>query len=215
MAELQSYKALIETVESYLHRSDIEDDIRVMIWLAECAIQRTLDMRINDTQIDGVTIAGQDYIDLPRDYVEGKFLNWTSDSQLPNLEITSLDMTTYTQKNPQLVPSTGNRVRVATVHGNRLIIGQSPGEKAYTLYYRSGVSHLSEDAPSNILLREYPDTLVFGALTVSAPFVGADERMPVWQSFYADGLEETRQAVWRARASSGTLRMRPEVTILV
>ena len=208
-----NYKQLVAEVARWLARDDLNAEIRDFIWLAECDVQRDIATRLNDAIFDGESVADQDYIELPDDYIEGGFLNWTSDTTIPNLEISSLDVMSRIQKDPPLQALTGGDVRVGSVFGNRIYIGKPPGQVTYRLFYKSGVQHLSDAKPKNLILREYPDLLLFGALILSAPFLGADERIQTWQIFYSNAFEKTKQAEWRAKASSGVLRMRTEVNV--
>ncbi len=210
----KSYNALKMTIANWLARDDLESDIPDFIWLAECDVQRTVKFRLSDAIETGVTVADQSYIDLPDDYAEGGFLNWTSDTSLPTIEVVSYDVMAKIQKNPPFVATAGLDVRVGTLHGNRLHIGRAPGEILYELFYKRGVSHLGLKQQSNTILEQYPDVLLFGALLYSAPFLGADERIQTWVQYYDNAKEETRMQEWRARSGHGALRMRPDISPL-
>ena len=205
------YDALKEAVADWLAREDLEPQIEDFIWLAECDVQRQIRFRMLDTIKEGTSVDGQNYIDLPLDYAEGGFLNWISDRSLPSIEVVSYDIMARHQKNPALTARTGGDTSVGTVHGNRLHVGQAPGEVTYELFYKAGVQHLGGENQSNHILREYPDLLLFGSLLFAAPFLGADERIQTWLGFYENSKEETRMAEWRSRSGHGVLRMRPDV----
>lgn len=211
MSSFAGYAELKAAVGDWLARDDLDGQIEDFIYLAECDIQRQIKFRMLDKIELGSTIADQNYIELPADYAEGGFLNWKSDNSLPSIEVASYDVMARHQKFPSVVYRSGGDTTVGTLHGNRLYIGASPGKVDYEFFYKSGVQHLGKDNISNQLLRDYPDCLLFGALTLSAPYLGADERIQTWSAFYENSKEETRMAEWRARASHGVLRMRSEV----
>lgn len=207
------YDSLKETVADWLARDDLEAQIEDFIWLAECDLQRQVKFRMLDKIALGTSVDGQNYLELPADYAEGGFLNWVSDRSLPSIEVVSYDITARHQKNPALTARTGGDTAVGTLHGNRIHIGQAPGEISYELFYKSGVQHLGGANQTNYILQQYPDCLLFGALTVAAPFLGADERIQTWVGFYDNAKEETRMAEWRGRSGHGVLRMRPDVCV--
>ncbi len=205
------YDNLISTIEDFLSRDDLTDVIPTFIWLAETDIQRTVDFLMQDEIATGNTVESQDWIDLPADYLVGKYIRFPGDRIQPEIEISSYDHVNALQNRP--TPSQfGNQKRGAFVHGTRLYIGPSPnGVDNYELYYKAGIQHLSKTNPTNRILKQYPDCLLFGSLAVSAPYLGNDERIQTWVGFYENAKEETRQSEWRARSGIGTLRMRPEV----
>jgi hypothetical protein len=94
------------------------------------------------------------------------------------------------------------------------LIGRAPGEVEYDLFYKAGVEHLGGEIQTNHILQEYPDCLLFGALTVASPYLGADERIGTWANMYDNAKEETRMAEWRGRSGHGVLRMRSDVSHL-
>lgn len=207
------YTDLKASVADWLARDDLESQVVDFIWLAECDIQRAVKFRLADKIQSAKSVPGQDYIELPEDYSEGGFLRWTGSTTMPSLEVASYDVTARHQNQPTSTSSTGGDTIVGTLHGNRLYLGQGPGEIAYEFYYKAGVQHLSAKTNSNYLLKEYPDCLLFGALVVASPYLGADERIQTWATMYTNAKEETRMAEWRARSGHGVLRMRPDVRI--
>jgi len=202
-----SYNALVETVERWLARDDLTDDVGAFIWLAEVDLQRAIDFRMRDAIATGTTKDTQRWIELPRDYVEGELLRWTSDDSLPTIGIASHDRVDALQK------SSSTTMRVGAVHGNRLYIGPTPGTADYELLYKAGVQHLGAQVPTNILLEQYPDALLYGALVHSAPFLGADERLQTWMPLYESAKEMTRASEESARYGPGALRMRTDVKV--
>jgi hypothetical protein len=54
-----------------------------------------------------------------------------------------------------------------------------------TVYER--LARLAADGDSNWLLTYFPGLYLYGSALHSAPFLGADERAPLWQGLYEDG----------------------------
>ena len=213
MSGFVDYDNLMDTIANFLARDDLGDEIPNFIWLAECDIQRDIQFRMTDKVIEGVTTEGDEYIDLPLDYLVGQYIRWTGDNTQAEIEVSSFSAMNQLQKRPGS-SSVANRMRSATVFGNRLYIGPAPaGESDYQLFYTTGVQHLGRDTQTNFILQQYPDLLLYGALLVSAPFLGADERVQTWGTFYANALEKSRVSEWDSRAGVGSLRMKPEVLV--
>lgn len=208
----RDYQSLCNAVAEWLARDDLATPIKDFIWLTECDLQREVKFRTRDTIEEGTTVDGQDYIELPDDYAEGAMLSWSGNTSLPTLEVASLAQTLEYQKNVGFSP-VARESRVASVRGNRLYVGGAPGEVAYTLHYKAGVQHLSDEVPTNYILEQYPDCLLYGALKHSAPFVGADERAPMWNAEYERAKGETRAQEFRGRTGHGVLRMRADVRV--
>ena len=206
------YDDLCKTIAKWLARDDLAADIKDFVWLAEVDLQRSIKFRMQDEIASGETTTTEEYIELPADYAEGGFLRWTNDDTLPSIEVASYDVVDGIQKTPSRDQTRG-QPRVGFLHGSRLYIGRIPGSIEYDIFYKAGVQHLSSKVRTNLLLQQYPDCLLYGALVTSAPFLGADERIQTWMSFYENAKEETRMQEWRARSGHGTLRMRPEVAV--
>lgn len=205
------YDNLIEVIGDWLSRDDLSDVIPDFVWLAETDIQRTVDFMMQDKVATGNTVNLQEWIQLPDDYLVGKYIRFISGTMQPEIEISSYDHVNTLQGRPS--PSQhGNMKRGAFVHGTKLYIGPTPGgDDEYELFYKAGVQHLSKNIQTNRILQQYPDCLLFGSLALAAPYLGNDERLQTWIPLYENAKEETRQSEWRARSGVGTLRMRPEV----
>jgi len=207
------YDNLCATIGDWLARDDLTAQIKDFVWLAECDIQRKVRFRDPQDKIfQGSTVDGQEWLSLPGDYAEGGLLRWTSDDNQPILEVGSIDVVDTLQRDRNR-GFTGTRLRAGFLWGDRLYIGPSPGDLTFDLFYKSGVQHMGQDISTNLILQEYPDCLLYGALGTSAPFLGADERLATWGPLYERALEETQMAEWRARTGHGTLRMRPDVKV--
>ena len=204
----KNFDSLVDTIGEWLARDDLASQIPDFIWLCECEIQREVHFRTSDKTATGTSVADQEYIDLPTDYVEGRFFQWDANNDIP-ITVVSWDILSHLQKQ-----HAGGRTRAGVVHGTRLYVAPTPGASAYTLHYKAGVSHLSATNQSNVILVEHPDLLLYGALKHSAPYLGADERMMVWASLHSAALASVRQQEARSRTGHGPLYMRPDVGVL-
>lgn len=73
-----------------------------------------------------------------------------------------------------------------------------------TYYYR--FSALS--SALNSLFSDHPDLYLFAALAEAAPFVGYDQRMPLWEAKYARILEAVNKEENQSRHSGGPLQVK-------
>lgn len=212
----RDYDSLVATIADWLARPDDPEILAVIptfIWLAECEIQQTVKFRLRDVIATGTSVADQEYIDLPADYVEGDFFKWDNTS-LPPIDVSSWQNVVRLQKT-----GGSSHTRRGVVHGARLYIGPATGAEPWTLFYRGGVTHLGKrgnatEAQSNIILEEYPGTIFYGALRHSAPYLGAGERAAEWQTLYNAALSLAVTQEWNARASHGPLMMKPDTAVL-
>jgi hypothetical protein len=70
------------------------------------------------------------------------------------------------------------------------------------------LSKLSSTNTTNWLLTQAPDVYLYGSLMQAAPYLKEDERITVWASIYARGLEELQIADDRGATSGGAIMMR-------
>ena len=212
MAAFTDYDNLLEAIGDWLAREDLDERIPDFVWLAESELQRDLNLRLNDAVATGTALAGQEYIDLPDDYVEGFYLRW-DDTTLPPVTVSSFDVVSRLHNSSESQATSEANPRVGAFHGQRVYIGPKPGDQAFTLFYKAGTQHLSALHPANQLLRDYPDALLYGSLMHSAPYLGADERTLVWGELFQRAKQGAKQQEWRARTGHGPLRMQPDIRV--
>jgi hypothetical protein len=73
------------------------------------------------------------------------------------------------------------------------------------LEYLSGIPPLSDAAPTNWLLSEYPSAYLWGTLVNAAPYIGDDPRMQLWGTNREAAIERIRLADRRAKYPSGLM----------
>jgi hypothetical protein len=205
-----NYPELQAAVADWLDRPDLEAQIKDFIRLAEIRVQRTLKMRVVESKTSGTNmVADQEYIVLPTDCVEPYYLRIDT-SPIREVEIVSLDKLATVKQN-----KAGLGYPIAgAVHGVNMELAPAPGDThAYTLYYLAGVTALTDAAPTNTLLTNYPDLLLYGALVVAGPFVGTDERVKDWLGLWTEAATGAKRQDARAKAGGGPLRMRPDVVV--
>jgi hypothetical protein len=93
-------------------------------------------------------------------------------------------------------PSVGpGRPGYYTLEGGSVRLQPVP-DKAYPaeLLYLQAIPALSATNPSNWVLAAHPDAYLYGALTQSAPYLRADERLQIWGTLFTQVLADIERA---------------------
>lgn len=200
---IDTYEKLVESIADWLGRDDLENRIPSFIHLVEVDLSRMTNLREQETFKEGVFITDQDYINVPDDLVIPRLLRIDTEP-LRMVNIVSLDKWVNITEGF----SAGPRPMAATMVGDRFMLAPVPGiDDPYTLFYLGRLKPLSSSNSTNRILKDAPDALLYGALMHSAPFIGNDERLPVWGTLYAQFKEDYRKLEWKARMSGGPLRV--------
>jgi len=193
---LSTYSQLKSTLGDWLNREDLVAVVPSFIALAEAQIERALRVR----QMIGRSTATIDtqYSAVPSDFLETKTFKITSSAPIQPLQFATMEqMDEFDATN-----SAAQRPTLFTIVGNQIRVHPAP-DTSYTaeLVYYAKLPKLSDSNPTNWLLTSSPDVYLYGALLQSAPYLKDDERMAVWSSLYAAGLESIKTADQGATAS--------------
>ena len=74
-------------------------------------------------------------------------------------------------------------------------------------YYKK-FSDISSGITSNTLFSRHPDIFVYAALAESAPFIGDNKRLPIWEAKYAALVQAVNHEERRRSWNSSSLRVR-------
>lgn len=200
---LTTYNELKTSVADWLNRTDLTAVVPDFISLAEAQIERTL--RTRQMIVRATASIDTEYSAVPADFLETKSikLNTNPVTALAFESIDAMDQlkaTTYiTSGKPQYFSIVGGQIRVLPVP-----------DATYTaeLTYYAKLSKLSSTNTTNWLLTQAPDVYLYGSLMQAAPYLKEDERITVWASIYARGLEELQIADDRGATSGGAIMMR-------
>lgn len=206
MAEFSNYAELKEAVADWLARSDLGHRIPSFIRLAELKVQRDLRLRFHDETTTGTMTAAQEYIDQPADYIEGRHLRVDTDP-IRHVRVVSMsDLADIQQAN-----ATGGIPIAMADHKLRIYLAPIPeSAHPYTLFYRAGITALSEDNATNWLTTHAPDLLLWGALVAASTYLKDAEGMQMFGTLYNDAHSDVKRQEWRARTGDGPLRVRPQ-----
>jgi hypothetical protein len=205
---LDTYSNLKSAIASWMDRTDLSSVIPDFITLFETSANAELPLRtrFNLTATTLSTTANTRTVNLPADFLEAKALiNQTSPVKVLQ-PYTAAAL--YTQVNfpAQVGPPAG-----FTYVGNALELAPVP-DAVYTLklYYYQKITPLSESAPSNWLITNFPNLYLFGALTAAEAYLGTDPRLQLWGSLYNDLVQKLQSANERGQYGGAPLSVKAD-----
>jgi hypothetical protein len=189
-------------VASWLRRGDLSAEIPSFIALAEAQMNRRLRVRPMATMLSQTWAS--EYAPLPTDFLVERALK-----VLVNGAAHPLAYLTAGQMDARTASATRTgRPRFYALYGGQLRLNPVPdGSYAAELDYLQAIPALSDANPTNWLLSSHPDAYLYGALTQSAPFLRADDRLQTWGTLFTTVLTDI-EAADRTGAAS---RLRGEI----
>lgn len=137
---------------------------------------RSMETRTN------LTLAGE-YTNLPSDYLQMREVSWVSVTNKPPLKFMTPEAFDST-----FGSSADGPAKVWTVVGSQLRVGPSAGNTdVVSLVYYASIPSIV-DHGTNWLLTGWPNVYLYGALRHLAPYIGAMDFLPVWQSAYLSSI---------------------------
>ncbi len=203
-----NYEELQQAIADWLDRDDLADHIPDFINLAETRMERECHfLRELDVQdATGVFVSGTSQYALPANTLDLISMRINTDP-VRIVEVVSW---------PQLIAVREHKVgelpAAVAMLGNNMELGPVPTTTdTYTIVYRSGLTHLSNAAPTSALLTRAPDLYLYGALLEAAPFIEDDAKLARWNAAFERSKHSINQQEWRHRTGGGPLRVRPDV----
>ena len=205
------YQSLCTQIADVLNRQDLTSSIPNFVSLANARISRDM-ARINHPgSITRATIfATSSYADLPTDFMAiyqllltdtNLVLSYITPDQ--QMEVMASGWGPPDSPFPPTAPYQGQTTGPTyfTIIGNQIRL--MPPQKASDplqmdlLYYRT-MPPLNTTSTTNWALTKYPDLFMYGALVHSAPYLKADDRIPVWEGAYQKILSDIEVEASRA-----------------
>lgn len=213
-----TYQGLCSKIADTLNRQDLTAVIPDFTVLATARIQRDMARVKHPYMINRAQATVIDnYVPLPTDYV-AIYQMMDQDTSLA-LEYISPDQSKEVQSNgwgtsqvnyPSMPPyaSPVSPTTYYTIIGNRIRIFPAPGQTSpdlLDLWYYARLTPLNNTTSTNWVLSRYPDLYLYGSLLHSAPYLKADERIPVWEAAYQTILGDIEVEADRAVRSQTKL----------
>lgn len=195
---LSSYSTIKTAIGDWLGRSDLGDPIDDMIDIAEARIYGELRLSFMESALSvtissGVATIPSDFLELKHAYIDGTPTQW-------------LDVKAA-QWIHQMYPtrSSDSKPTFIAVDDGNFIFGPYP-DSGYTLkgtYYAKPTA-LSTSNETNWVVTNAPDLVLFGALVESAPYLGDDPRITLWEAKFQQTVDRVKRQEKRERWPMGS-----------
>jgi len=204
---LNNYSNLKTAVGSWLARTDLATAITDFVTLAEAEFNRRLRVRDMETNNAAFTIDAE-FENVPTGFLEARSFFLATDPRA-RLEYITPDVLAGIWAG-----SDTGQPAFYTIVGAQFRFAPAPDDD-YTgdLTYFASITALSDSNTTNWLLTNHPGAYLFGALLQAAPYLGQDERVPLWQAKYDAEIMSIERADTR-KAFAGPLRIIPDIDIV-
>lgn len=197
---ITTYSELQTAIASWLHRTDLTDQIPAFIALTEAKLQRVLKTGdMESTATLSITTTGT--VALPTGFMVARRLRYLA----PGGVYQDVDLV-------DILPSNYDGVThappiVATIRGSNLYFRPLP-DQTYTGLLDCYVKFtpLSSTNTTNWILTDHPDAYLYGALLQSAPYVGSDTRIQIWSDAFQAAIDEMEREDYEKRFSQNQAR---------
>lgn len=192
---ITSYSELKTAIADWTHRSDLTAKLPDFITLAESRINRLLSMARMEVDASLTMTPNSRHVVYPTDMGQPVAL-WL-ETYLPRWEII--------YKTPTELPVTSN-VSAApnyyTIDGNNLAFDYK-ADQAHSLTFRYIKKlTLSDAAPTNAILEEYPDVYLYGAIVEAAKYARDVDLMQTFEPLFSRALQEANDAEARVYSNA-------------
>lgn len=171
---------------------------------AQKRIYRDVKSRWNEVEFSGVAVTGN-FAPLPDDFESPSIAHFGRQALIATDETVLRDYWA----------STGGIEKYFAVAGSSYTFWPAiaDGTLLQGRYYARLPDVSDDNLADNVLFQNADDVFVYGALVESAPFFGAKEQMPVWESKYGSIVETLNLHSQRAAYGVGRLMQRPSASI--
>ena len=199
---LATYSDLQTAIAGHLHRSDLTSVIPDLIVLAENRIYGDLNSRQQDTVTNLSTVASQEYVALPSDFINARTVVCPAVDEV-------LDYKAPDQFAKIFISGATGYPTAYTIVGSNLYLSPVP-DSAYTLrmVYQQKVPAIASG--TNWLMTNFPAVYLYASLCAAAPYLKDDNRLPVWEQIYKESIQAVNSQDWSSMAN---MTVRGDVTL--
>ena len=174
-----SYSDLKTTIAGYLARTDLTEQIPDFIRLAETRLRRDLRIRQMLKSVTTATVAGDETVELPSDFLEVR------DFVVVGNPVQPLNYYSPSAFNRNTRSWDSGKPVDYTVLANDFQLAPIPdGVYTVKMFYFASPVFLSDTNTSNAFLANTPDALLYGALLEAAPYLMDDARINTWGTMF-------------------------------
>ena len=201
---ITNYANLQTTIADFLNRDDLTSVIPTFIQLCEANINRNVRHWKMETRTSGQQSAGDQYMQIPADWIETIRFHVTGSGTSPLDLISRAAM----QDKRAGAEDTSGTPRYYTHADSQFELYPTPDATTNVeLLYYAKVPDLATNS-TNWLLEEAPDVYLYGSLLHSAPYLQEDSRMAVWAQMASASVARLNEASEQARYSGSGLTLK-------
>ena len=199
---LTNYTNLQTTIADTLNRDDLTSVIPTFVSLCEAQVNRDLRHWRMEVRTSGQQSAGDEYMQVPADWVETLRFNVVGNGTSPiNLIVSTTMAERRAVNNDQYGTPSAYTLEAGQFHLYPTPIADVDLE----LLYYAQVPDLASNA-TNWLLSTAPDVYLYGSLLHSAPYLQDDNRVGVWAQLYSAAVTRLNEASTSAKYSGVSLK---------
>jgi len=195
---ISTYSELKSSIADFLNRDDLTSVIPTFIRLAEADVAKKLRHWLQEKKVRAPFDEGFEF--LPEDWLQTISLRNADGTEIRQVGVTEMAQL-------KRLPSTG-KPQFYRVEARRIEVFPSPDvSHDVDLLYYARIPALSDAAPTNWLLTNHPDILLYGSLVQAATYLGDNAGTGTWATLYTSSVDALQSDSTTAR-HSGPLRMR-------
>jgi hypothetical protein len=199
---LTNYTNLQTTIADTLNRDDLTSVIPTFVSLCEAHVNRDLRHWRMEVRTSGKQSAGDEYMQVPADWVETLRFNVVGNGTSP---INLIDSTTMAERRAVNNDQYGTPSAYTLEAGQFHLYPTPIADVDLELLYYAQVPDLASNA-TNWLLSTAPDVYLYGSLLHSAPYLQDDNRVGVWAQLYSAAVTRLNEASTSAKYSGVSLK---------
>jgi len=199
---ISNYGELKTAVANWMDRDDLTARIPEFIALAEARFNRVLRIRAMESKQTASTVAGQQNLALPTNYI-----------QMRNVQMNTSPVTPMQYVTPEIFDrlyggSATGTPKFYSIIANELQLGPTPDtvQTIEMLFYKK-FDPLSADGDTNWVLTNAPDVYLYGALLEAEPFIMNDARTALWAEAFQNAISSIQEQDNKDRHSGSALRV--------
>ena len=202
---INTFTTLKTAVADFLNRDDLTSAIENFIALSEAQINRDIRHWKMETRSSGQQDAGDEYSQVPADWMETIRFHVTDNGTSP---LNLISRAAMSDKRASKEDATGTPTHYTHADGQFQLYPTPSATTNTELLYYAKTTALSSSNADNWLLLEAPDVYLYGALLHSAPYLGEDERIAVWAQMYSAAVQQLNNASDKSRYSGSGLKLK-------
>ena len=202
---ITNYSNLQTTISDFLNRDDLTSVIPTFIQLAETQLNRDVRHWKMEKRSSGQQSPGDEYMQIPADWVETIRFNITDNGTKP---LDLISRKAMEDKRASSMDAVGVPRYYAMADSQFQLYPTPSGTTNVELLYYAKTDALSSSNTTNWLLEEAPDVYLYGSLLHTAPYLQEDERVGVWAQMYSAAVSQLNNTSEKARMSGSSLTLK-------